>query len=139
VSWLLKVRHLLSIPRRLINATVLVLVLYSKTGGKNGKHCTVSESSNIAAVSYIGFQLFEHFFGRQFRAVPTVMSRLQTYQFQHSLSFEFLCLLDSKIVFSGQPFIELSAADLQRYQDLKQGERSLAIALKNSKKRRLDD
>ncbi|KAF8166953.1 hypothetical protein BJ912DRAFT_862904, partial [Pholiota molesta] len=117
----------------------LVCALYSKTGGKNGKHCAVSESSSIAAVSYVGFQIFEHFFARQFRAIPGSMAYLQTYRFQHSPSFELLCLLDSKIPFTSQHTIEISQTDLDRYQDLKRGERSLAVALKNSRKRRLED
>ncbi|KAF9481696.1 hypothetical protein BDN70DRAFT_991713 [Pholiota conissans] len=116
-----------------------VCVLYSKTGGKNGKHCAVSESSNIAAVSYVGFQLFEHFHAYQFRAVPNSMTRFQTYRFQHSSSFELLCLLDAKITFTGQSFIELSTADLERFQDMKKGERSLSVAVKNAKKRQLQD
>ena len=46
-----------------------VLVLYSKSG-KNGKHSSVSESSNISAVSYMAVQNFEPMYARQFRSVP---------------------------------------------------------------------
>jgi len=33
-----------------------VIALYSKTGGKNGKHSSVSESSNISAISFRPFK-----------------------------------------------------------------------------------
>ena len=48
----------------------LVLSISSKSGGKNGTHCWVPEISSIAAISYAPVQIFEHFIGRQFRAVP---------------------------------------------------------------------
>ncbi|KAF8889727.1 hypothetical protein CPB84DRAFT_1634748, partial [Gymnopilus junonius] len=44
--------------------------IYSKTGGKNGKHADVTDSSNIMAVYYIAAQVFEHQIGSQFRAIP---------------------------------------------------------------------
>ena len=37
----------------------IVIAIYAKTGGKNGKHSAVSESSSISAVSYLGLQIFE--------------------------------------------------------------------------------
>ncbi|KAF8219013.1 hypothetical protein L208DRAFT_1449016 [Tricholoma matsutake] len=47
--------------------------LYAKFGGKAGKHCWVSDSSNIAAVSNIPVQLFDHILGVQFRAIPVTV------------------------------------------------------------------
>jgi hypothetical protein len=41
-------------------ALSLVIYMYSKGGGKNRKHESVSESSNISALSNIGVQVFEH-------------------------------------------------------------------------------
>ncbi|KAF8237893.1 hypothetical protein L208DRAFT_1245065 [Tricholoma matsutake] len=43
-----------------------VIALYSKTGGKNGKHSSVSESLKISAISYMGVQVFEYMYARQF-------------------------------------------------------------------------
>jgi len=45
-----------------LNPIRAVLALYSKTGGKNGKHSSVSESSNVAAISYMAVQVFEHMY-----------------------------------------------------------------------------
>jgi hypothetical protein len=52
--------------------------MYSKTGGKNGKHAAITQSSNISAVSYIGLQLFENVINRQFRAIPEATALFQT-------------------------------------------------------------
>ena len=40
-----------------------VLAIYSKSRGKAGKHSWVSDSSNVAAVSNIPVQLFDHILG----------------------------------------------------------------------------
>jgi hypothetical protein len=40
-----------------------VIAIYSKSGGKHGKHKAVSDSSHISAVSYVCVQVFEHMFG----------------------------------------------------------------------------
>jgi hypothetical protein len=41
----------------------IVIVIYSKTGGKNGKHAAITDASNISAVSYLAVQVFEHMHG----------------------------------------------------------------------------
>ncbi|KAF9061583.1 hypothetical protein BDP27DRAFT_1182335, partial [Rhodocollybia butyracea] len=48
-----------------------VETMYSKGGGKNGKHAAVSKAENIAALSNIGLQLFEHEHGSNFRAITS--------------------------------------------------------------------
>ncbi|KAF8224221.1 hypothetical protein L208DRAFT_1075266, partial [Tricholoma matsutake] len=53
-----------------------VTALYSKTGGKNGKHESVSDSSNICAVSNVAVQIFEYMYGRQFCSIPEATSTL---------------------------------------------------------------
>ena len=75
-----------------------ILALYSKSG-KNGKHSSVGESSNISAVSYMAVQaqVFEPMYARQFRSVPSVPAAttiFQTHQFQLLSSLYFLTLLD---------------------------------------------
>ncbi|KAJ7727810.1 hypothetical protein DFH07DRAFT_699573, partial [Mycena maculata] len=59
-----------------------VEALYSKGGGKNGKHGAVPEHHNISALLHIDVQIFELVFARQFRAIPQATSALQTYQFR---------------------------------------------------------
>ncbi|KIL57165.1 hypothetical protein M378DRAFT_45255, partial [Amanita muscaria Koide BX008] len=53
-----------------------VNALYSRSGGKNGKHGSITESSNISAVSYCVVQLFEYTHGRHFHHTPIATSRL---------------------------------------------------------------
>ena len=80
----------------LIILALLVIAIYSKSGGKNGKHCSITESSNIGAISYIAAQLFEFMHGRQSRHTPEATARLQTRQFTLSASMGFLTILSTQ-------------------------------------------
>lgn len=140
VSWSVKVNFLYSescssysISSLLIE--ISVVALYSKTG-KNGKHSAINESSNIAAVSYLAVQLFQHRLGPQFRSVPDATALFQTKQFLLLSSFQFLCLIETKLPAqqSSMPFIELLPQDIDHYKALKKGQKELTLALKNSKK-----
>ena len=71
-----------------------VLAIYSKSGGKAGKHSWVSDSSNVAAVSNIPVQLFDHILGVQFRAIPGGQT-LHVKRFCLLPSSAFLCTLDA--------------------------------------------
>ncbi|KAH7918181.1 hypothetical protein BV22DRAFT_998166, partial [Leucogyrophana mollusca] len=39
-------------------------------GGGNGKHTAITESKNIAAIPYLGVQVFQHHYRHQFRSIP---------------------------------------------------------------------
>ena len=119
---------------------VLVVALYSKTG-KNGKHSAINESSDIAAVSYLAVQLFQHRLGPRFRSVPDATALFQTKQFILLSSIQFLCLIDSETKLPQAPpnqqstlFIELLPQDIDSYKALKNGQKELTVALKLSKK-----
>jgi hypothetical protein len=117
---------------------ILVVALYTKTG-KNGKHSAINESSNIAAVSYLAVQLFQHRLGPQFRSVPDATALFQTKQFLLLSSIQFLCLIEKKLPQvppsqQSPSFIELLPQDIDRYKALKNGQKELTVALKNSKK-----
>ena len=71
--------------------------MYSKTGGKNGKHSAIMESSSIAAVSYLSVQLFRYHIALQFHSVSDVTAIFQTKRFVLLSSVQFLCLVDTKI------------------------------------------
>ncbi|KAF9496301.1 hypothetical protein BDN71DRAFT_1430406 [Pleurotus eryngii] len=43
-----------------------VVVLYVKGGSKNGQHASQLEAFNIAAMSWIGFKVYDHVYGHQF-------------------------------------------------------------------------
>ena len=72
-----------------------MIAIYSKTGGKNGKHAAVTDASNISATSYLGVQVFEYMHGRLFRDHPDATATFQTKQFALLTSNAFLCLLSS--------------------------------------------
>jgi hypothetical protein len=119
------------------------IALYSKTGGKNGKHSsvTVSDSSNISAsISYMAVQVFEHMHAQQFRSVPAATAIFQTHQFLLVSSIHFLTLLDYKAS-SGSgsqqqgPTLELLPQDLDRFRTLQKANKELQAALKLSQKR----
>jgi hypothetical protein len=71
-----------------------VLAIYAKSTGKSGTHSSVPDASNIAAVSNIPVQVFEHFVGVQFRAVHAGQA-FHMKKFCLLPSKLFLCTLDS--------------------------------------------
>ncbi|PPQ87308.1 hypothetical protein CVT25_002058 [Psilocybe cyanescens] len=114
-----------------------VVAMYSKTGGKNGKHSAITESSSIAAVSYLAVQLFQYRLARQFRSVPDATAIFQTKQFLLLSSLQFLCLADTKISAEqlARSFVELTQEDTDRYRALRDGQKELTAAIKLSRKR----
>lgn len=113
---------------------LLVITLYSKTGGKYGKHGSVTVSSNVSAISYTGVQVFEHSYALQFRAVPQATVVLQTKQFAHLGSISFLSLLSSIPKVTGV-CLEVSQEDGTRFKDLLAGQGSLFKAMRLFRKR----
>jgi uncharacterized membrane protein len=110
--------------------------LYSKAGGKDGKHADKTESSNITAVSYLAVQVFQHNVARQF-SVFTMMP-FQTKQFLHLPPHQFLCLVESTVrITPGSSFVEISLEDLTRFFcALEAGQKQLEVALKAFGKRK---
>ena len=96
-------------------------MIYSKTGGKNGKDAAVTDASNISAVSYLAVQVFEHMYGRQFRVHPDATAIFHTKQFALLTSKAFLRPLASvpKTVPSG---LELAQKDSEQFMQLSLGE-----------------
>ncbi|KAF8150905.1 hypothetical protein B0H34DRAFT_156021 [Crassisporium funariophilum] len=116
-----------------------VIALYSKTGGKNGKHSSVTESSNISAISYLAVQVFKHMYAQQFRSIPAATAIFQTRQFTQLSAINFLTLLDYKGSSQNQGSnLELSFEDLTRFRTLQKANKQLQAALKLSRKRGRD-
>jgi len=112
------------------------MAMYSKTGGKNGKHADITESSSISAVSYMALEIFRYNVGRQFHPVSDATSRFHTVQFALLPSTSFLCLVNSKPMRSGQSQpVDLSPVDIERFRSLKNGVDKLHSAMKSFKKR----
>jgi uncharacterized membrane protein len=112
----------------------LGIALYSKTGGKQGKHESISDSSNICAVSNIAVQIFEYVHARQFRSIPEATSILQTKQFALLGSISFLCLLSSTPVVTAIG-MELTQEDTEHFKILYAAESNFKEAMCLSRKR----
>jgi hypothetical protein len=109
-----------------------VLSIYTKSGGKNGKHCWVGEAASITAVSYTPIRLFEYIISRHFRAVPQAMNTLQISQFALLPSASFLCVLDeTPTTLMGSRNLRISLADGNRYDKLTDKVQNIILALKN--------
>ncbi|KAK1226504.1 Methionine--tRNA ligase, mitochondrial [Marasmius sp. AFHP31] len=112
-----------------------VLEVYCKGGGKNGRHESKSESSNIAAVSYLVVQIFEVWTGRMFRAVPAALafSKLKAKRFSLLSSQVFLCILaDPPRVQGGN--LSLTARDWSMFSALRDQKIALKSALAPKKR-----
>ncbi|KAH7867803.1 uncharacterized protein C8R40DRAFT_1221609 [Lentinula edodes] len=99
-----------------------VEALYSKGGGKNGKHAAVMKADNIAAVSYIGLQLFEHCYDAKFHAITSQTRPYPTlsYTFIPSTNFFAITKALPQLVTeqSGQTVYLKSNADVIMHQHL---------------------
>ena len=95
----------------------LVLSVYSKSGGKNGKHGRVDGVSTIMAASYIPSQVFEHQHSVFFTDVPKSQRHLQLKQFTLLSPAAFLINLDCAPVTpqNGRLALEISHSDLSRF------------------------
>ena len=119
---------------------LLVIAIYAKSGGKNGKHCSITESSNIGAISYIAAQLFEFMHGRQFRHTPQATACLQTRQFTLSASMGFLTILSSQPRIHGMTgTLELTVEDTELFKSLNHGAMRFKEAMILSRKRHNSD
>jgi hypothetical protein len=118
-----------------------VVAFSSKSGGEIGKHCDITKSSTIAAVSNIAVQLFQYRgHAREFRLVTDATLLFQTKQYLLIPSIQFLCLLDTKFPFDRDhalPYIEVTSdqdMELERFKALREGKDQLSSALKLSRK-----
>jgi hypothetical protein len=110
----------------------LVLSISSKSGGKNGTHCWVPEVSSMTAISYAPSQLFEHFIGRQFRAIQQAQALLQVKQFALVPATSFLCVLENepqKIMDSEN--LQISASDADRFDRYSRNIQNIKSAIKH--------
>jgi hypothetical protein len=112
-----------------------VIALYSKSVGANAKHSSVTDSSNVSAVSNIAVQVFEHMFGRQFRVIPQAMAFFQTKQFALLPPISFLSLLSSKPDITSMT-LELEQEDFEMFQKLQRGLACIKEAMKLFRKRK---
>ncbi|KAF9496726.1 hypothetical protein BDN71DRAFT_1495209 [Pleurotus eryngii] len=77
---------------------------------QNARHASQTTTTNIAAISYIGLQVYQHSHGRRFHNIPDATSRFLTQQFAFLPSMAFLRRLPSPIVTRGD-ILELPQDD----------------------------
>jgi hypothetical protein len=113
--------------------------IYAKTGGKNGRHSDVTDSSNIMAISYIAAQVFEHQLGTQFRAMPHSQP-LSVLRFDHLPQSAFLCALKHAPEVSPTG-LKISSDDWKLFKEIKDNGKKVVQALKafTGKKRLAED
>ncbi|KAJ7441192.1 hypothetical protein B0H11DRAFT_2292476 [Mycena galericulata] len=112
-----------------------VQVMYSKGGGKNGKHNNIDDHTNLSGISHLGTQVYEPFNGRHFRAVTEATASLQTKQFRILAPLTFLCRLSAPPITTATG-LELAPADLDLFRDLSKNTALSDKAMKQSKSRK---
>ncbi|KAJ3769842.1 hypothetical protein FB446DRAFT_625572, partial [Lentinula raphanica] len=114
-----------------------VIAMYSRTGGKNGKHAAVSTTSNISALSYIAVQFFEHAHAAHFRKSPSFMSPLDTMAYAFLPSYAFLTILGSDAVPAAGLNIRIQKqADLDLFRSLSSSASLSSLKLANNEFRK---
>ena len=109
--------------------------MYQKTAAKNGQHEPADVTSNIAALSRIVLQVFEHSgHGNQFRSIPEVTALLQVHQHVLLPPTNFLAVLNTRPLQVNNSGLDLSPADMALFNDLKQGKAQLKKAMKDFRK-----
>ncbi|KAF9008484.1 hypothetical protein BDZ89DRAFT_1025168 [Hymenopellis radicata] len=74
-----------------------VITLYSKGGGKGGKHSWVPQVNNIGAISYMLTQTFEHSIGRTFQRVHQKYACMGMSRFAHLPPGSVLCQINDNV------------------------------------------
>jgi hypothetical protein len=134
---LCKGETLLNMSNRVTNdGVVAVLTVYSKGGGKGGKHGWVASVPSITAASNIVIQVYQHQgFGGKFFDTPMSMHAFpQLHCFDIIPSSAFLCVLHAapSTVERG---LQISAHDYEIFKDLNSKREKIATAMKAFKKR----
>ncbi|KAF8872673.1 hypothetical protein CPB84DRAFT_1829734 [Gymnopilus junonius] len=107
-----------------------VLTVYSKGGGKNGKHGYVDSVSSVAAASNIVIQVFQYHFGSRFYDKPHMSHPFpQLYCFDIIPSTLFLCTLHSSPI-AGQLGLEVSSEDITLFKALRNKQEEIGKAIK---------
>ncbi|KAJ7195370.1 hypothetical protein GGX14DRAFT_377178, partial [Mycena pura] len=74
-----------------------VITIYSKGGGKAGRHDWVPQVTGIGRISYILAQTFEHSGGRSFRRIHRSSSMLGVARFAHLPSGSIILRIPDKV------------------------------------------
>ena len=111
-----------------------MIALYSKGAGKNGKHAAVPAVSNIAAISYVGFQVFQRMHRHIFRPVTSATVRFGTNHYQLLPSTSLLCRLSASPQVKNNN-VEIQTDDLRTFDVLERDVKKVEAAMKLFSKR----
>ncbi len=96
-----------------------MVALYEKSAGKAGKHASVTESSNIAAISYADLQLYDYSGGNHFSNATPETGMFMTNYFAKVPSAQFCCLLGKPVTQLGPGMgLNLHSDDMSQYKAL---------------------
>ncbi|KIY68019.1 hypothetical protein CYLTODRAFT_395984 [Cylindrobasidium torrendii FP15055 ss-10] len=115
-----------------------VIAMYSKTGGKSGKHAAVTQTSSLGAVSYISVQLFAPRTPRVFSKMPSCFTPYHCKGFQHLLPEEFLVKLIS-VPEEKELAKEVAISEWSLFKQLDAGHAKLTLAMAEFRKRSAKD
>ncbi|TFK67006.1 hypothetical protein BDN72DRAFT_899354 [Pluteus cervinus] len=96
----------------------LVLALYAKTAGKGVRHASTPSANNISAITYASVQVFEHGFGRSFKARTARTMLIGTNQFAHLPPFNMLTVLSTKPERISEQSVDVKEVDIELYRKL---------------------
>jgi hypothetical protein len=104
--------------------------MYSKGGGKNGKHAWVPDSTTITSLSYLAVQIYMQVIHRQFTAITTGHLQAKKYALITSHSFLYLIprLMGPKFTLGDVQF-ELTPSIYNTFLRMKAEESLLAAAV----------
>ena len=114
----------------LIICVTPVIALYSKTGGKNGHHSAVPSVANVAAISNVAVQVFQHVHHHIFRQTTTTTAPFGTKHFQILPSTHLLTRLIGKTVRSHNGNLEIATDDLRVFKSLCMESEKFQVATK---------
>ena len=113
-----------------------VLSIYSKSGGKNGKHGWVPQVTSITSASNLAVQLFQPSFRNQFRIQHIDASNalvIKRYALLQSTDFLFMLSTAPKI---SETFLQLREVDYERYRKFHSFRQNIGSAIKVMKGRK---
>jgi hypothetical protein len=101
---------------------------------KNGKHAAVPAISNIAAISYVSFQVFQRIHQHIFHPMMSATVHFGTNHYQFLPSTLLLCLLSTSPQVKNNN-VEIQTDDLQTFDALERDVKKLEAATKLFSKR----
>ena len=106
----------------------IVIALYLKGAGKNGKHAAVLNVTNIVNVSYAGFQIFQQMYHQLFQPVTSAMVAFSMNQYLLMPLTLIICRF-SVVPQARNNDIKIHLEDLQIYNTLDESSRQLEAAM----------